>query len=123
MRSGPGLTTGADGSYCFRTIRPVSYPVPIDGPVGDVFRVSGRHHWRAAHVHAIISAPGYQTVTTHIFDSQNEYLDSDAVFGVRDSLIQEFRPAGSADPPDVRYVVDVDFVLGPAAMAAEPNDG
>ena len=105
------FTTGPDGNYWFRTIRPVSYPVPIDGPVGDIFRASGRHNCRAAHVHAIVSAPGYRPVTTHIFDSENEYLGSDAVFGVRDSLIQEFRPATSADPPEVTYVVDVDFAL------------
>jgi len=107
------FTTGPDGAYSFRTVRPVSYPVPIDGPVGDIFRASGRHNWRAAHVHAIVSAPGYRPVTTHIFDSQNEYLGSDAVFGVRGSLIQEFRPPGASDPDDVKYVVDVDFVLAP----------
>jgi len=105
------FSTGPDGGYSFRTIRPVSYPVPIDGPVGEVFRASGRHNWRAAHVHAIVSAPGHKPVTTHIFDSQNQYLDSDAVFGVRDSLIQEFRLAGPGDPQDVKFVVDVDFVL------------
>src|ERR1700722_13334533 len=98
--------TGADGRYLLRAVRPVGYPVPVDGPVGDVFRLSGRHHWRAAHVHAIVSAPGHQSVTTHIFDAANEYLDTDAVFGVRGSLIQEFRPASPADPPDVAYVVD-----------------
>jgi len=108
------FTTGADGGYSFRTVRPVSYPVPVDGPVGTVFRLTNRHHWRAAHVHAIVSAAGYQAVTTHIFDSGNEYNGSDAVFGVRGSLIHEFRPAGPADPPDVAYVVDVDFVLTPA---------
>jgi hydroxyquinol 1,2-dioxygenase len=91
----------------------VSYPVPVDGPVGDIFRASGRHNCRAAHVHAIVSAPGYRPVTTHIFDSRNEFLSSDAVFGVRDSLIQEFRSAGPADPPDVKYVVDAGFALAP----------
>ncbi len=105
------FTTGPDGGYWFRTIRPVSYPVPVDGPVGDIFRASGRHNWRAAHVHAIVSCPGYRPVTTHIFDSRNEFLGSDAVFGVRDSLIQEFRSAGPGDPPDVKYVVDVGFAL------------
>jgi protocatechuate 3,4-dioxygenase beta subunit len=109
--------TGADGRYLLRAVRPVGYPVPIDGPVGDVFRLSGRHHWRAAHVHAIVSAPGHQPVTTHIFDAANEYLDTDAVFGVRDSLIQEFMAASPADPPDVAYVVDVDFALASVAEA------
>jgi protocatechuate 3,4-dioxygenase beta subunit len=107
--------TDPDGGYWFRTIRPVSYPVPVDGPVGDLLRASGRHNWRAAHVHAIVSAPGYQAVTTHIFDSQNQYLDSDTVFGVRNSLIQEFKPAGPDDPADVGFVVDVDFALARAA--------
>ena len=109
--------TGADGRYLLRAVRPVGYPVPVDGPVGDVFRLSGRHHWRAAHVHAIVSAPGHQPVTTHIFDAANEYLDTDAVFGVRDSLIQEFMAASPADPPDVAYVVDVDFALASVAEA------
>ena len=108
------FTTGSDGRYRLRALRPVSYPVPVDGPVGDVFRLSGRHNWRAAHVHAIVRAPGHKPVTTHIFDAENQYNGSDAVFGVRDSLIQEFRPAGPADPPDVAYVVDVDFALAKA---------
>jgi protocatechuate 3,4-dioxygenase beta subunit len=108
------FTTDADGRYWFQTVRPVSYPVPVDGPVGTIFRLTGRHHWRAAHVHAIVSAPSHQAVTTHIFDSANPHNDSDAVFGVRGSLVQEFRPAGPADPPGVSSVVDVDFVLARA---------
>jgi protocatechuate 3,4-dioxygenase beta subunit len=107
------FTTGPDGGFAFRTSRPVSYPVPIDGPVGDIYRATGRHNYRAAHVHVILSAQDYEPVTTHIFDSANEHLGSDAVFGVRDSLISEFHPAGPDDPPDVRYVVDVDFSLAP----------
>jgi len=108
------FSTGADGGYEFRTVRPVSYPIPVDGPVGALLRAAGRHNWRASHVHAIVSAPGYQAVTTHIFDAANEYLRSDAVFGVRDSLVQEFRPASPGDPADVSFVVDADFVLAPA---------
>lgn len=108
------FTTRADGRYWFRTVRPVSYPVPVDGPVGTIFRLANRHNWRAAHVHAIVRAPGYKPVTTHIFDAENQYNDSDAVFGVRGSLIREFRAAGPADPADVAYVVDVDFALAEA---------
>jgi catechol 1,2-dioxygenase len=108
------FTTGPDGEFSFLTARPVSYPVPIDGPVGTLYRASGRHHWRAAHVHVMLSAPGFEPVITHVFDAANEHLGSDAVFGVRDSLIREFRTAGDGDPPDVRYVVDVDFTLAPA---------
>ncbi len=109
------FTTGPDGSYHFRTVRPVSYPVPVDGPVGGLLRAAGRQHWRAAHIHAIVSAPGFRPVTTHIFDAQNPYLDSDAVFGVKDSLVREFRPAGQQDPAGVRFVAEMDFVL-----AAQP---
>jgi catechol 1,2-dioxygenase len=111
------FTTGPDGEFSFRTARPVSYPVPVDGPVGAIYLAAGRHNYRAAHVHVILSADGYQPVTTHIFDAANEHLGSDAVFGVRDSLISEFRPAGEQDPADVRYVVDVDFALAPCSAA------
>jgi hydroxyquinol 1,2-dioxygenase len=108
------FTTGPDGTYEFRTVRPVSYPIPVDGPVGDLLRHSGRHHWRAAHIHAIVSAPGHRGVTTHVFDADNPYLATDAVFGVKGSLIKPFRPATPQDPPDVTYVVDMDFTLSPA---------
>jgi protocatechuate 3,4-dioxygenase beta subunit len=105
------FTTGPDGRYEFRTARPASYPIPTDGPVGGLLRATNRSHWRAAHIHAIVSAPGCRAVTTHVFDAENPYLDSDAVFGVKGSLIRPFRPAGPADPPDVSYVVDMDFAL------------
>jgi hydroxyquinol 1,2-dioxygenase len=105
------FVTGPDGGYQFRTVRPVSYPIPTDGPVGGLLRAAGRHNWRAAHIHAIVSAPGRRPVTTHIFDADNPYLDSDAVFGVKDSLVRAFRPAGRGDPADVDYVVEMDFRL------------
>jgi protocatechuate 3,4-dioxygenase beta subunit len=105
------FVTGPDGRYEFRTARPASYPVPTDGPVGDLLRGSGRHSWRAAHIHAIVSAPGRRPVTTHVFDADNPYLDTDTVFGVKDSLIRTFRPAGPGDPPDVSRVAEMDFVL------------
>jgi protocatechuate 3,4-dioxygenase beta subunit len=108
------FVTGPDGWYEFRTARPVSYPVPTDGPVGDLLRSSARHGWRAAHIHAIVSAPGHRAVTTHVFDAENPYLASDTVFGVKDSLVKPFRPAGPGDPPDVQRVADMDFVLAEA---------
>ena len=117
------FSTGPDGRFAFRTTRPVSYPVPVDGPVGDLLRASGRHNWRASHVHVIIAAPGYQPVTTHIFDAANPYLHSDTVFGVRESLVSEFRSAGPADPADVSYVVDVDFALAPSGPAGGTASG
>ncbi len=85
------FTTDAEGRYEFITLRPVVYPVPTDGPVGRLFEATGRHPNRAAHTHMIVSAPGFYSVTTHIFDSESPYLDSDAVFGVRDSLIVQFK--------------------------------
>jgi catechol 1,2-dioxygenase len=98
--------TGDDGGYLFRTSRPVSYPIPDDGPVGRLLRASGRHPWRAAHIHVIVSAPGHRPVTTHLFDAANEYLDSDTVFGVRPGLVKEFVPQ-----PDGTTLVEHDFVL------------
>jgi len=82
--------TEADGSFAFLGVRPTEYPIPDDGPVGQLLTSTGRHPWRPAHIHVIVSAPGYQTVATHIFDSASKYLDSDAVFAVKASLVREF---------------------------------
>jgi protocatechuate 3,4-dioxygenase beta subunit len=81
------FTTGEDGAYSFRTLRPVAYPIPGDGPVGEMLRAAGRHNWRPAHIHFVVAAPGHKPVITHVFDRASAYLDSDAVFGVRDSLV------------------------------------
>ncbi|MCY3755962.1 MAG: intradiol ring-cleavage dioxygenase [Alphaproteobacteria bacterium] len=83
--------TDADGRYAFRTVRPVSYPVPTDGPVGDILRRMGRHAWRPAHIHFIASKLGYRRLVTHIFAHDDPYIDSDAVFGVKEPLLVEFR--------------------------------
>jgi catechol 1,2-dioxygenase len=81
------FTTGADGRYEFRTVRPVAYPIPDDGPVGAMLQAAGRHNWRPAHTHMVIDATGYKRIITHLFDRDSPYLDSDTVFGVRDSLV------------------------------------
>lgn len=99
--------TGADGRYHFRTVKPVSYPVPTDGPVGQMLLKLGRHPYRPAHLHFIVSAPGFEPLTTHLFVKGDGYLDSDAVFGVKDSLIVDFKPA--AKPGE--FACDYDFVL------------
>lgn len=83
--------TGKDGAYVVRTTRPVHYQIPTDGPVGRMLAATGRHPWRPAHTHFVVSAPGHEPVTTHIFDSIDPYLKEDAVFGVKDSLVVEFR--------------------------------
>jgi catechol 1,2-dioxygenase len=85
-------TTDAEGRFRIRTVRPVPYPIPDDGPVGRLLTDTGRHPWRAAHVHLIVSAEGFEPVVTHVFDRASAYLDSDTVFGVKDSLIRDFVP-------------------------------
>src|SRR5213082_2602619 len=80
----------AEGRYLIRTVRPVNYPIPSDGPVGRMLKATGRHPWRPAHIHFVVSADGYEPVTTHIFARTDEYLQSDAVFAVKDSLICDF---------------------------------
>ncbi|HEY9525274.1 MAG TPA: dioxygenase [Thermopolyspora sp.] len=107
------------GRYRFITVRPVDYTVPDDGPVGELLHATGRHNWRAAHIHVIVSAPGHRSVTTHIFDAASRYLDSDTVFGVRPSLVRQFTPnhdpaaaaANGVRPPFLE--VSFDFVLTP----------
>ena len=86
----------ARGEYAFKTYKPKFYGVPDDGPVGDMLRAMGRHPMRPAHMHAIVSAPGYQQVITHVFVDGDPYLDSDAVFAVKDSLIGKFEKVESA---------------------------
>ena len=81
------FTTGSDGNYEIKGIRPVPYQIPGDGPAGDLLFGNGRHNWRPGHMHFVVAAPGHKTVITHLFDAASDYLDSDAVFGVRDSLI------------------------------------
>jgi len=100
--------TDADGHYEFHTVRPVPYSIPDDGPVGKLLRDTGRHPWRAAHIHAKVSADGYGDLTTHIFDRRSDYLDSDTVFGVKGSLMADFVPG-----PDGELICDFDFTLEP----------
>jgi catechol 1,2-dioxygenase len=97
------------GRFEIRTVRPVPYPIPNDGPVGRLLRDTGRHEWRAAHVHLKASAPGYEMLTSHVFDRRSDYLDSDTVFGVKDSLIADFAPGG-----DGVLVCEHDIVLARA---------
>ena len=89
--------TDANGEYWFRSVKPSSYPIPDDGPVGDLLRATGRHPMRPAHIHFMISADGYERLITHIFVEGDEYLDSDAVFGVKNSLIADFALNHSAE--------------------------
>jgi hydroxyquinol 1,2-dioxygenase len=111
------FTTGADGRYGFRTVQPVSYPIPTDGPVGAMLLAMGRHPYRPAHVHAIVTASGYEGVATHIFVEGDQYLDSDAVFGVKNSLVKDFTKHPAGRTPDGKesatpfFSVEFDFRL------------
>ena len=104
--------TDEAGRFRFRSIMPAYYPIPHDGPVGQMLAATKRHPNRPAHVHFMIAAPGHETLITHIFAADSPYLDSDAVFGVKNSLIAEFahRPAGDAAERDHRYLA-YDFGL------------
>lgn len=112
--------TGADGRYWFRAVKPKFYPIPDDGPVGQLLAKLGRHPYRPAHLHYILEAPGYETLVTHIFDPDDPYIHSDAVFGVKESLLAEFRNV--TDPSAITeagfdgpfHHVEHDFVLAPA---------
>ena len=111
------FVTGADGCYGFKTVKPVSYPVPTDGPVGKMLLGMGRHPYRPAHVHVIATAPGYDRVATHLFVEGDEYLDSDAVFGVKHSLVVEFQHHPAGPTPDGKksaepfFIAEFDFKL------------
>lgn len=93
------LRTDGQGRLYFKTIVPVAYPVPTDGPVGGILRATGRHPWRPAHIHFMIEAPGLRTLVTHIFRDGDPYLDSDAVFGVRSSLVADMPCHPAHEPP------------------------
>jgi len=114
------LSTREDGRFDFRSIVAVPYPIPHDGPVGQLLEQLGRHPWRPAHLHFMIQAPGYETLITHVFRSGGTYLDSDAVFGVRSSLIADWKRHEPGVAPDGTrmdepfYTLDHDFVLNKA---------
>jgi protocatechuate 3,4-dioxygenase beta subunit len=99
----------AQGNYLIRTMRPVHYQIPTDGPVGDMLAATKRHPWRPAHVHFKVTAPGYQSLTTHLFDDVDEYLDSDAVFGVKDSLICKFPLHETRDADAEKFGIEPPF--------------
>jgi hydroxyquinol 1,2-dioxygenase len=103
--------TAADGRYGFRGIKPTSYPIPDDGPVGSLLTSLGRHPYRPAHTHFLVTAPGFQRLVTHTFVAGDTYLDSDAVFGVKESLIVSFERLPDAD---TEWQCTFDFVLAPA---------
>jgi hydroxyquinol 1,2-dioxygenase len=111
------LRTDAQGRFSFKSILPVAYPIPTDGPVGKMLVATGRHPWRPAHVHFMIQAEGFETLITHVFRAGDPYLDSDVVFGVRASLVSHFVAHAPGSGPHASqtksayHTLDFDFVM------------
>ncbi|SUD31461.1 putative hydroxyquinol 1,2-dioxygenase [Pseudomonas fluorescens] len=119
------LATATDGSFSFHSVLAQAYPIPHDGPVGQMLELLGRHPWRPAHLHFMIKAPGYQTLITHIFRDGDPYLESDAVFGVRSSLIADWKQipgTGSDSGTATCHELNVDIVLNPVSATTTRNN-
>ena len=121
MRLRARFHTDADGRYHFWSVKPTYYPIPDDGPVGDMLKAMGRHPNRPGHIHMMVYRDGYVPLTTHLFPSDSPYLDSDVVFGVRDSLILPYTTHAPGTAPDGRVMerafhsARYDIHLAPAA--------
>lgn len=120
MRGRGRLRTDAEGRYHFWSVKPSAYPIPEDATTGTMLRKLGRENWRPGHLHAMVSADGHVPLTTHLFVSDSKYLDRDAVFAVRNSLIVNFEKQAPGKAPDGRlmktpyHVANYDFRLAPA---------
>jgi hydroxyquinol 1,2-dioxygenase len=113
----------ADGSYALRTVAPIGYTIPMDGPVGELVSNTNISHMRPAHIHFCVEAAGYHRVVTHLFQQGDEYIDSDVVYGVKEPLIVDFKKKSGGKTPtgetlnEPFYVVEYDFVLKKLAKA------
>ena len=120
--NGRGLfTADSGGGYWFRTIVPAYYPVPADGPVGALLAATKRHPYRPAHIHFLVTAPGHRPLTTHVFVAGSPYIDSDAVFAVKNSLITEFTLVEDPDRA-ASYGLTGPFRLARFNIVLQPED-
>ena len=116
--------SGPDGRYLVKTIAPKGYSIPMDGPVGELIHKTDISYYRPAHIHFILTAPGYQKIITHLFKRGTEYIDKDVVFGVKEALITDFKknPPGvtpTGERSDVPFwTIDYDFTLAPEGVTA-----
>jgi hydroxyquinol 1,2-dioxygenase len=112
-------TTREDGSYCVRTVAPLGYTIPMDGPVGELIAQTEISHFRPAHVHFLLNVPGYEPLITHLFEAGADYLDSDVVFGVKEPLVVQYEKREPGQTPDGGTIdqpwfeAHYDFVLQP----------
>ncbi len=112
------LTTGADGAFSFRSVKPAGYPVPTDGPTGALLRAQSRHNMRPAHLHFLIYKPGFKTIASQVYTNDDPYLETDSQFGVTRALIGDYvkhvdEPAPAADVRGPWYSLEHGFVLEP----------
>jgi len=109
------FTTDAAGHFGFRSVKPAGYPIPIDGPVGDLVRATGRHHYRPAHLHFLIFKPGFKTLISQIYVNDDDRLETDVQFGVTRALVGDYvrhdGPAPAADVTGEWYSLDQTFVM------------
>jgi hydroxyquinol 1,2-dioxygenase len=122
-------TTGDQGRYGFWCVTPTPYPIPHDGPVGDLLAATGRGPMRPAHLHIMVTAPGHRRLVTHIFVRGDRHQDSDAVFGVKESLVVDFAEQPAGTPTPTGRVVDgpwtrahFDIVLIPEQLRLDDRD-
>jgi len=121
------FTTDAKGRFSFRTVKPAGYPVPVDGPVGEMLRAQKRHPYRPAHLHVLAYKPGFRTLITQVFADDDDNLASDVVFGVTKELIGKFERHDSGSPPAPGaktpwYTLDYQFTMeaGEARLPVPP---
>jgi protocatechuate 3,4-dioxygenase beta subunit len=121
------FVTDAQGRFSFRSVKPAGYPVPIEGPTGDMLRAQKRHPYRPAHIHFLLFKPGFKTLVTQVFVDDDEYLKTDVVFGVTKALVGDFKRHDSGPPPAPGvaapwFTLDYTFVMeaGEAKLPVPP---
>jgi catechol 1,2-dioxygenase len=124
------FTTDADGRFSFRSVKPAGYPIPVDGPVGEVLRMQGRHNMRPAHLHVLIYKPGYKTHISQVYVNDDKHLETDVQFGVTGTLVGDYvrHDRDPAPAPDVKgpwYSLDYTFIVEPgeAKLPRPPISG
>jgi catechol 1,2-dioxygenase len=106
--------TDDQGRFNFRSVRPTGYPVPVDGPCGDLLRSQNRHPFRPAHLHFMVSHPGYEVLVTQVFADDDDHLETDVTFSVAASLVGHFTPA--VREQESGFELSYDFVLRPGEL-------